>query len=127
MKLISMSTIALGVLMGASSILPANAMQKIGQPIQPSSQIEQAQVTIKYKNWRGHRGYRNARPGYRRHSDGFWYPRAAFTLKVAPGVRIKVGPRHARWCRDRYRSYRASDNTYVVRRGVRRACRSPFR
>ncbi|MBB3608102.1 hypothetical protein [Rhizobium sp. BK602] len=32
--------------------------------------------------WKGYQGYRHARPGYRRHSDGFWYPRSAFTIII---------------------------------------------
>nr|WP_265518205.1 BA14K family protein [Nitratireductor luteus] len=30
------------------------------------------------------------------------------------------------WCRDRYRSYRASDNTFQPYKGPRRICRSPY-
>jgi len=33
---------------------------------------------------------------------------------------------HIEWCYDRYRSYRAWDNTYVPRRGVRAQCYSPY-
>lgn len=117
---------ALGVFFAASSIIPVSAMPTTSQPVQAVKQVEQAKVVIKRGNWRGHRGFRNARPGYRRHVDGFWYPRAAFTVRVAPAVRIKFGQRHARWCRDRYTSYRVSDNTFVVRGGMRRACRSPY-
>jgi len=32
---------------------------------------------------------------------------------------------HLDWCYDRYRSYRASDNTYQPYEGRRRQCRSP--
>jgi len=126
MKRMSISALALGAIMAVSSVLPAAAMPTIGKPAQAASQIEQVKVVIKYGNWRGHRGYRERRAGYRRHTDGFWYPRAAFTVKVAPGVRVKVGARHAGWCRDKYRTYRTSDNTYVAVGGVRRVCRSPF-
>lgn len=117
---------AISAIMAASSLLPAAAMPVIGKPAQPSSQIEQVKVVIKYGNWRGYRGYHNRRAGYRRHTDGYWYPNAAFTVRVAPGVRVKVGPQHTRWCRDRYRSYRTSDNTFVAVGGVRRVCRSPY-
>ncbi|WFR94105.1 hypothetical protein [Rhizobium tumorigenes] len=33
-------------------------------------------------NWNGYRGYEQRRPGYRRHSDGFWYPSGAFRIRI---------------------------------------------
>lgn len=33
-------------------------------------------------NWHGFRGYEQRRPGYRRHSDGFWYPSGAFRIQI---------------------------------------------
>ena len=36
------------------------------------------------------------------------------------------GNAHVQWCYDRYQTYRASDNTYVPRVGVRAYCNSPF-
>jgi hypothetical protein len=33
---------------------------------------------------------------------------------------------HVQWCADRYRSYRAYDNTYVPRAGVRAQCNSSY-
>lgn len=87
--------------------------------------------------YRGHRGYRYHRPGYRRHSDGFWYPAGAFIAgaivggalsgQAAPGTRVRdYGSAHVDWCYDRYRSYRASDNTFQPYNGPRRQCRSPY-
>ncbi|MFN7023945.1 MAG: BA14K family protein [Pseudorhizobium sp.] len=84
--------------------------------------------------YRGHRGSREYRRGYRRHSDGFWYPLAIFGAGAIIGGAITNQPRpaqamssrHVRWCSDRYRSYRASDNTYVPRAGVRAYCASPY-
>jgi hypothetical protein len=118
--------VALGALVASASFLPAGAIPMTGQPAKAAQQVAQAQVNIKYKSWRGYRGYRERRAGYRRHSDGYWYPSAAFTVRVSPGVHVTVGPRHQRWCRDRYRTYRASDNTFIVRGGVRQVCRSPY-
>lgn len=126
MNRMSKMAVALGALLAVSSVMPVAAMPITSQPAQASSQIDQVKVVIKSGKWRGHRGYRNKRSGYRRHVDGFWYPRAAFTVRVAPGVRVKAGRTHARWCRETYRSYRASDNTFVVRGGMRRSCRSPY-
>ncbi|MEO3385824.1 BA14K family protein [Mesorhizobium sp. CAU 1741] len=87
------------------------------------------------RHWRGHRGYRDYRPGYRRH-DGFWFPPAAFIAGAIiggaiagqePPVRYRPrGGAHEEWCYNRYRSYRASDNTFQPYNGGRRQCNSPY-
>ncbi len=44
-----------------------------------------------------------------------------------PRVRVYTGGNaHARWCYDRYRSYRAWDNTFQPYHGSRRICDSPY-
>ncbi len=43
-----------------------------------------------------------------------------------PPPRRDYGDRHEDWCYDRYRSYRARDNTYQPYRGGRRYCQSPY-
>ncbi|MBZ9693753.1 MULTISPECIES: BA14K family protein [unclassified Mesorhizobium] len=83
--------------------------------------------------WNGHRGYREYRPGYRRHGD-YWFPLAAFaTGALITGAivnnennRVYEGNSHVQWCYDHYRSYRASDNTFQPNNGPRRECRSPY-
>jgi hypothetical protein len=84
-----------------------------------------------YRDWRGHRGYRYSRPGYRRHSDGWWYPLAAFGAGAIIGGAIANQPArasgsHIQWCANRYRSYRASDNTFQPYNGPRQQCVSPY-
>ena len=85
--------------------------------------------------WRGHRGYRERRRGYRYH-DGYWFPAAAFLGGVIIGNAISQ-PRpiyrhgdwydlHVRWCDDRYRSYRVSDDTFQPYHGPRLRCTSPY-
>ncbi len=85
----------------------------------------------------GHQGYRDQRRGYRRHSDGWWYPLAAFGAGAIIGGAINsqpayrepgagINPRHVDWCSARYRSYRAYDNTYAPQVGVRAQCVSPY-
>lgn len=85
---------------------------------------------------RGHRGYRQYRPGYRQH-NGYWFPPAAFIAGAIiggiiagqrnPTVRYRsVGRAHVQWCYNRYRSYRAYDNTFQPYHGPRRPCRSPY-
>lgn len=83
--------------------------------------------------WRGHRGYWDRRPGYREY-NGWWFPPAAFiagaiiggTMNQAPAARSRGGSAHVQWCYDRWRSYRASDNTYQPYNGPRRQCVSPY-
>ncbi|MFS8048431.1 BA14K family protein [Rhizobium sp. BR 314] len=78
--------------------------------------------------WHGYRGYNHARPGYRRYNDGWWYPMAAFTAGAIIGGAVAQPPRgsaHVRWCASRYKTYRASDNTYQPTNGPRRQCVSP--
>ncbi|MFC6490711.1 BA14K family protein [Nitratireductor sp. GCM10026969] len=81
--------------------------------------------------WRGHRGFRERRPGYRQRGD-WWFPPAAFALGAIIGGAMQqpqyrgLSEAHVRWCYDRYRSYRASDNTFQPYNGPRRPCNSPY-
>lgn len=135
---------ALGLLMSVSAVIPAGAMP-VAQPISGHktpqvSDVEQVQYR-RYRPgragyWNGHRGYRGYQRGYRRHNDGYWYPLAAFGAGAIIGGAIAsqprrpayagINPRHYDWCAARYRSYRAYDNTYAPRIGVRAVCTSPF-
>ncbi|MGI6853072.1 BA14K family protein [Mesorhizobium sp. 1B3] len=85
--------------------------------------------------YRGYRGYRYYRPGYRYYND-FWFPGAAFATGAIIGGIIANsqptyrysdgGSAHERWCYNRYRSYRAWDNTFQPYNGPRRQCYSPY-
>lgn len=90
--------------------------------------------------YNGHRGYRDYRPGYRRYND-FWFPAGAFVAGALlggalaappapvyrePVRRVYGGDAHVRWCYDRYRSYRAYDNTFQPYNGPRQQCYSPY-
>ncbi|APH70363.1 BA14K family protein [Aquibium oceanicum] len=80
--------------------------------------------------YHGHRGYRQQRPGYREY-NGFWFPAAAFLAgSLITGAitadRNRGGNAHVEWCHDRYRSYRASDNTFQPYNGPRQQCYSPY-
>lgn len=140
---------AMSVLMLASSILPAGA---VVMPTVQAPAVSAAFEQVQYRGndrgpqryergrdsrrgeYRGHRGSRDQRRGYRRHSDGWWYPLAAFGAGAIIGGAISnqpsrpqaVSSRHVQWCADRYRTYRISDNTYVPRAGVRAYCSSPY-
>jgi hypothetical protein len=77
----------------------------------------------RHDSWRYRHHYRGG--------SGFY-----FGLGIAPAYRYYVEPRryyrsggssaHVRWCYDRYRSYRAWDNTYQPYNGPRRQCYSPY-
>ncbi|WP_117190780.1 BA14K family protein [Rhizobium terrae] len=114
---------------------PAQAFQVSAPPgISAASPVTDVQYRRDWRDRRGwyngHRGYRDRRPGYRYH-NGFWFPLAAFATGAIIGGAIQAdrggyGSRHVAWCESRYRTYRASDNTYVASAGVRRTCVSPY-
>lgn len=101
------------------------------------------------RNWRRH--HRDWRRGHWRHGDRHWrrhwrhngwrhrhHYRGSglyFGLGLVPSYNYYVAPRrhyrsgssaHVRWCYDRYRSYRAWDNTFQPYNGPRRQCYSPY-
>jgi hypothetical protein len=86
-----------------------------------------------YAYYHGYRGFRDRRPGWRYHR-GYWFPPDAFIDRrftgsyVVPQRRVyrDTNRAHVEWCFDRYRSYRASDNTWQPYTGSRRQCRSPY-
>jgi BA14K-like protein len=86
-----------------------------------------------YAWYRGHRGYRYYRPGYREY-NGFWFPLAAFAAGAVVAGAVNQpdvvyrdgGSAHVQWCYDRWRSYRAYDNTYQPYNGPRQQCISPY-
>lgn len=86
--------------------------------------------------YNGHRGYRDRRAGFRFY-NGFWFPNSAFSFGFTVDGnrdrdwdrgdrRSRMSQRHIDWCYDRYRSYRASDNTFQPYRGGRQECVSPY-
>jgi hypothetical protein len=90
----------------------------------------------RYGYYNGYRGYPYKRHGYRYH-DGFWFPAGAFIAGAIIGGAIANnnnyynngyggGSAHVQWCYDRYRSYRASDNTFQPYNGPRQQCYSPY-
>jgi hypothetical protein len=83
--------------------------------------------------YNGHRGYRHRRHGYR-YYNGWWFPGGAFVAGAIIGGALANsntyyrggGSAHVEWCYDRYRSYRAYDNTFQPYNGPRRQCYSPY-
>ncbi|MGB3812241.1 MAG: BA14K family protein [Shinella sp.] len=87
----------------------------------------------RYDDWRGGRyGYYH---GYRhRHRSDAWVPLAILGMGAIVGSAIANerrgyvgGGSHVNWCANRYRSYRAYDNTFQPYNGPRRPCYSPYR
>ena len=101
------------------------------------------------RHWNGGRWHRE-RPRYRRHGDGWGWGASGLMLGLGLGLpygyygpgyyygpdyyapprrvyRVYKGSNaHVRWCYARYRSYRASDNTFQPYHGPRKQCRSPY-
>lgn len=147
------SAAAIAVTSLATSIVPASAVPIVPVQSTNSSDVIKVQTARHQRGevrrhfnrrhfsrdrhrpgwYHGHRGHRHYRRGYRRHSDGWWYPLAAFGAGAIIGGAIanQPAPRgvsnsHVEWCYARYRSYRASDNTFQPYNGPRRACISPY-
>jgi hypothetical protein len=118
--------------MGLSAVAgTANAAQPslMSAPATASAQTSAPNVqTVQYYDYRGDRRYwRYDRPRYRpyyRHDRRYWGPGPVYRHRPAPVYR--GGNPHVRWCYNRYRSYRAYDNTFQPNYGPRRQCYSPY-
>lgn len=84
--------------------------------------------------YNGFPGYSHRRHGYR-YYRGYWFPEEAFIDRRHTGSiydrdrrghQRDYGRSHVEWCYDRYRSYRATDNTFQPYNGPRRQCYSPY-
>ena len=123
--------------MGLSAISgPTNAAQP-SLTMAPSAQpaAQGPAQTVQYYDYRGdrrhwrrhHRDWRHHRPRHRpyyRHDRRYWGPPPVYRHRRAPIYR--GGNPHVRWCYNRYRSYRAYDNTFQPNYGPRRQCYSPY-
>lgn len=117
--------------------IPASAAAYTASPAKVETTASQPLQTVHYVKRRGialgpsHNGYRGIRyykHGYRRY-NGWWYPPAAFSVRVIigkPNYRYALPSRHVSWCDWRYKTYRAWDNTYVPKVGYRAQCVSPY-
>ena len=63
-------------------------------------------------------------PAYRYYEPRYYQPRYYEPRRV---YRSGVSSPHANWCYNRYRSYRAWDNTFQPYNGPRQQCWSPYR
>ena len=76
--------------------------------------------TVQYRRYYRRRRYYRPRRYYRR-----WRPAPRY-YAPRPRYRAALPRAHYNWCFNRYRSYRASDNTFQPYNGPRRRCRSPY-
>jgi hypothetical protein len=97
------TAVALASMVGLASFAPASAAPLSGITVASGSDVVQVQYNRdppppprhgrhdrdrrgpprdRPGNWNGYHGYDHRRPGYRRHSDGFWYPGGAFRIQI---------------------------------------------
>jgi hypothetical protein len=141
LKKITVVALAAATLM--TGFVPSQAMQMPSAPMMEKSSDVQ---NVQYRRYRygrpgmgyygGYRGYPSYRRGYR-HYNGYWYPLAAFGAGAIIGGAIAsqpryvrpsggINPNHVAWCENRYRSYRAYDNTFQPYNAPRQQCYSPY-
>ena len=146
-----LTTVATAVVIAVTSYVPVQAMPL---PAAPAAASQNIVTDVQYRDrWErrwdrrearrdyrrgyragyhnGYRGYRERRRGYR-YYNGYWFPLAAFAAGAIIGgaaqsaPRVSAGSAHYQWCENRYRSYRASDNTFQPYNGPRQQCNSPY-
>ena len=95
MKMLRFASTALtaGALAALSCIVPAQAAPVQSVPLSTPANIELVQYKPHPAYWHGYQGSRTERPGMRRHSDGYWYPLAAFGVDT--GITGSIGARPA--------------------------------
>lgn len=65
--------------------------------------------------------------GIPRYYDDYWYQPQYRYVDPLPRKRvIRLSAAHIEWCYARYKTYRASDNTYKPTKNTRRQCISPY-
>ncbi|MBW9090769.1 BA14K family protein [Rhizobium wenxiniae] len=136
------SAISLSAMMTLTSLGPAAAMPLPTVSPPQIGNVEQVQYRHHdrrryYRHHRGDRHYSRHHRRYDRHHHRHRRSNAGAIIGgLAAGAIIggaiansgnrSYGNSHAQWCANRYRTYRASDNSYVPRAGVRAQCRSPY-
>ena len=136
---------ALSAVFLISSVMPSQAFTQIPIPTRAErpADVQDVQYRRDYDRrgyyrqgdryyYNGHRGYTYRRPGYRQY-NGYWFPLAAFATGAIIGGAVaqprpvpSYGNSHVQWCANRYRSYRAYDDTFQPNYGPRRRCVSPY-
>lgn len=144
---LKVASLALSAVLFATSFTPSQAFTRIPVPVKAERVTDADAVQYRrrgdgdfnrrgyyrrggYSYYNGHRGYNRYRPGYRQY-NGAWFPLGAFAAGAIIGGAVaqppmRYGGSHVEWCANRYRSYRAYDNTYQPNNGPRRQCNSPY-
>lgn len=138
-----MGPVAAGALQAGGAVSGSLTRSVSGQAENTRAGAEVQKVGSR-RHYRGGRHFRGGRHyrGARRYSHRrFHRPRARSGIHLHFGTQRYVRPRyvrpryrapralsvsHVRWCHDRYRSYRQSDNTFQPYNGPRKACVSPY-
>ncbi|WP_439273218.1 BA14K family protein [Pseudochrobactrum sp. HB0163] len=151
-KLVSYFTTALAaIIMGLLSFSPATQAQSAPSAhmtISPDDNARQGMIrhtqyyserhsskrrSHRHGHWRHHRPYYRPyyRPYHKPYYRPYYQPHYRYYRPAPPRYYrervIRPGRNaHINWCYNRYRSYRASDNTFQPHYGPRRQCYSPY-
>lgn len=126
----------LSVIMALTSYIPAQAFPTISTVTTQKAksanllQIRDRRHYRGHGGWRGNRHWRGDRRYYGRHYRrnnagaiiGGLAAGAIIGGALSSQARASSGSSHVNYCYNRYRSYRASDNTYQPYSGPRRQC-----
>ena len=133
-----LAVVLISLVTGLTGVVPAHAFPSVSAPKIETSQVQEVRHRDRWhgdRHWRdrdryyGHRHYRRHRHGNAGAIIGGLAAGAIIGGAIAsqqPRYYRGGGNAHVRWCYDRYRSYRASDNTFQPYHGPRRSCRSPY-
>ncbi|MFD1198389.1 BA14K family protein [Brucella gallinifaecis] len=124
-------SLAIGVTAMAANAGAAQPTKRITPAVMHG--IKAPVEAVQYHDYRqDRRGWRHHPPRYRPHYRPHyrkWGPPPRYRhhpprYRAAPIYRRSNA--HVRWCYNRYRSYRAYDNTFQPNYGPRRQCYSPY-
>lgn len=126
----------LGVAIAGSSLTGVAQAQVAGSMSAPLINAAPAESAVAAEAVNHRYGRRHHRRGHRYHrrgggGAGIYFHFGTPGPRYAPRYRRHQprharGSRHVRWCHNRYKSYRAWDNTFQPYKGPRKQCWSPY-
>nr|CAD6418850.1 BA14K family protein [Rhizobium sp. Q54] len=131
------AVILISLATAVSGTVPAQAFPSApvvkAETVQDVQQVQYRHRHYRHRHWRGHRHYRHRHYRHRHGNAGAIIGGLAAGAIIGGALAAQQQPRyyggssaHVRWCYARYRSYRASDNTFQPYNGPRRQCFSPY-